>query len=201
MRLAPSMVPSSSPYIRKGVHTSPPAPLIRKGVQYGADNSIISCVFCQIMSKDAPGKIELENEKFVIFRTIKPYARTHLICCPRSHIETVHSLKGADDANLVEEMVSFGKDALTILEPNEKAKFCFHIPPFNSINHLHLHCIAPVDQMSWLGYLKYYEGSFYCHSARSIINALRINDNDKLKMSDENSKMAGNANCGPASKL
>jgi len=99
-------------------------------------------------------------------------------------------LKGSSDADTIEEMVNIGKKLLEEYEPGLNAKYCFHVPPFNSVDHLHLHCIAPVEEMTWLGRLKYYEGSFYCQSALKIIDFLRNNDNT-LK----------NENCGEVKSL
>ncbi|CAN0352204.1 unnamed protein product, partial [Ectocarpus fasciculatus] len=49
-------------------------------------------------------------------------------------------------------------------EPDEAIDVlqCFHVPPINSIDHLHLHCIQDPQTMSWLNYVKYYADSYWC---------------------------------------
>lgn len=53
-------------------------------------------------------------------------------------------------------MVECSKKALKDLQGDmEKVLLGFHCPPFNSVPHLHLHIISPIDQMSYLNKLVY----------------------------------------------
>jgi diadenosine tetraphosphate (Ap4A) HIT family hydrolase len=47
---------------------------------------------------------------------------------------------------------------------------CFHVPPFNSVDHLHLHVLAPASQMSWFHrYVKYnVQSTRWCTSLASV---------------------------------
>ncbi len=49
----------------------------------------------------------------------------------------------------VEQMVIVGSKLLSSGDPARR-KFGFHYPPFNSVQHLHLHCLSPPH--NWLGY-------------------------------------------------
>ncbi|XP_020400683.1 aprataxin isoform X1 [Zea mays] len=75
----------------------------------------------------------------------------HYLVIPIDHIPTVNSLrKTKDDHQLVSHMVKVGKDFLNQDAPNsEEHRFGFHQPPFNSIDHLHLHCLALPFIPSW----------------------------------------------------
>lgn len=54
----------------------------------------------------------------------------------------------------MENLYARGKEKLNELGINvQNARFGFHWPPFNSIDHLHLHVIAPVKEMSFIGRL------------------------------------------------
>ncbi|WVZ86547.1 hypothetical protein U9M48_033306 [Paspalum notatum var. saurae] len=75
----------------------------------------------------------------------------HYLVIPIEHIPTVNSLrKTIDDHQLVSHMVKVGKDLLNQDAPNsEEHRFGFHQPPFNSVDHLHLHCLALPFVPSW----------------------------------------------------
>jgi diadenosine tetraphosphate (Ap4A) HIT family hydrolase len=77
-----------------------------KGVTYGADRKIISCLFCRICDLKEPASIlPSPVEKFVAFRTIAPVTHTHVLISPREHISNFSSLEGHAGATLVEEML------------------------------------------------------------------------------------------------
>ena len=51
---------------------------------------------------------------------------------------------------------------------------CFHIPPFNSVDHLHLHVLAPASEMNYLyRYGKYNTGARWCIGALEVIERLK----------------------------
>jgi diadenosine tetraphosphate (Ap4A) HIT family hydrolase len=155
--------------------SSPPTPI--KGVTYAEDGSVTSCIFCNIVNRTESGKIVAENDELIAFRTIVPMTRHHLLVCPKAHIKNSGSLISLSDADLIERMQKFGSDTIDTLLPTPVTKrFCFHVPPFNSIDHLHLHCIAQPETMSWLGHIKYYDQSFYCYSSERVVNFLRENN-------------------------
>eukprot|EP01031_Cornospumella_fuschlensis_P038377 gene38377-46642_t len=143
-----------------------------KGVTYNTrTGEVISCLFCRIQNRQEPGNIAYEDEKYVAFHTIAPATRTHLLITPREHIKSVKSLQGEEGALIVEELVRVGRIALK--EHADDALYCFHVPPFNSIDHLHLHAIAQPENMGILASAKYTTGTWYCQSAEQVIQRLR----------------------------
>ncbi|GKA20885.1 root primordium defective 1-like protein [Tanacetum coccineum] len=68
----------------------------------------------------------------------------HYLVIPVDHIATVKNLqRRTQDYSLVSHMLDVGQMLLTRDAPNSTHyRFGFHQPPFNSVNHLHLHCLA-----------------------------------------------------------
>lgn len=150
----------------------------KKGVTYlTSTGEVIDCLFCRINDKREPGTIVYEDESFVVFKTIKPATHLHLLVTPRQHIKNVHSLNGMDGVNLVKKLVEIGKIALGEFEKD--CQFSFHIPPLNSIDHLHLHAIASPSTMSFWSTQKYRQDTFFCQSAESVMQQLLLKDTRK----------------------
>ncbi|KAK0566068.1 hypothetical protein OC861_003430 [Tilletia horrida] len=111
-------------------------------------NLFTNCIFCGI-SVEKDFRIVAENERFVVIKDKYPSATIHLLVIPRRHIPNTNNLT-QDDVELVRSMHSFGREALDSVrtsegkdERNHKTPdylFGFHIPPFRSVDHLHLHC-------------------------------------------------------------
>ncbi|KAJ1877629.1 hypothetical protein H4R99_004867 [Coemansia sp. RSA 1722] len=96
-----------------------------------------SCVFCNELDRKV-----YEDDEFIAFHDIKPDARVHLLVIPRTHFGTIKELK-PEDLPMIRRMQEIGK---RLLEQEgfsgENARFGFHRPPFNSIHHLHMHCLG-----------------------------------------------------------
>uniref|UniRef100_A0A0D9W7L3 HIT domain-containing protein n=1 Tax=Leersia perrieri TaxID=77586 RepID=A0A0D9W7L3_9ORYZ len=75
----------------------------------------------------------------------------HYLVIPIEHIPTFHNLqRTTEDHQLVSHMLAVGRDLLNRDAPNsEEHRFGFHQPPFNSVDHLHLHCLALPFMPSW----------------------------------------------------
>lgn len=70
-----------------------------------------------------------------------------------------------------------GLDLLQQYQPEALAAedyiLCFHIPPFNSVDHLHLHVLAPASEMNWVyREIKYKCGARWCTSDLEVIERL-----------------------------
>jgi len=77
-----------------------------------------------------------------VFENYKPAAVFHLLVIPRRHLESVKTLD-ASHISLVQDMLALGDEALTSVgAPEGNRRFGFHIPPFTSVDHLHLHCFG-----------------------------------------------------------
>ncbi|KAJ1973832.1 hypothetical protein H4R33_006906 [Dimargaris cristalligena] len=84
----------------------------------------------------------MENENWFIIEDIKPASRFHCLVIPKSHIGPVSAL-GPQNRGLIKEMVDAGNEMLESKGYSVKQRrLGFHRPPFNSVTHLHLHCIG-----------------------------------------------------------
>ena len=148
------------------VHEAP------SGVDY-ADNPT---VFGKILRGELPASPYLESEQLFSFRDRSPRAPLHALVIPKCHIPSVDNLNPTD-VDLVTSMKNLGLDILRAEEPDalERCDYimCFQVPPFNSVNHLHLHVLAPVSKMSVLMRFVYKVDTFWCSSVDSILDRLR----------------------------
>ena len=78
-------------------------------------------------------------------------------------------------------VLSMREMGLELLEKQQPQAFetndyilCFHIPPFNSVDHLHLHVLAPASEMNWVYHNgKYNCGMRWCTSDLDVIERLK----------------------------
>ncbi len=171
-----------------------------KGVRYNELGEVISCRFCRIHNREQPGTIDYEDTNYVAFKTRAPITSLHLLITPRMHIQNVTSLKSVEGAKLLFNLKQIGKKVIfqellkkykidnptnlirssnhaeEIYDTIEKAQYCFHVPPYNSIDHIHLHAIAYPHEMTFLNWLKYYPSDYsVCNSVDRLIDKVSPN--------------------------
>ena len=104
----------------------------------------MACLFCQIVNKEMPADIIYEDEKFVVFKDIKPKAPVHLLILPKKHIPSVQHLE-IEDKELIGELFLLAKKIAQEKGIAEKGyKLVFNVGKGGGqiIEHLHLHLIA-----------------------------------------------------------
>ncbi|OIS97415.1 PREDICTED: bifunctional adenosine 5'-phosphosulfate phosphorylase/adenylylsulfatase HINT4 [Nicotiana attenuata] len=118
--------------------------------------ALSECIFCQIATSSTSTPLLHSDDKVVAFRDINPSAFRHYLVIPKQHIPTVKNLRRSpEDFSLVSHMLDVGKSLLHRDAPQSKHyRFGFHQPPFNSVDHLHLHCFALPYTPSWR-FIKY----------------------------------------------
>jgi hypothetical protein len=112
----------------------------------------------------------------IAFRDIRPAAAAHFLVCPREHIVSARHLQadrlgdaelgarpgscagqrthGADAPGTAAHMYAVGRTLVEREAPGARTQFGYHLPPFNSVDHLHLHCFALPFMPAWKS-LKY----------------------------------------------
>ena len=67
------------------------------------------CIFCKIILKQIPSKLEYEDDVCMAFHDINPRAKTHLIIIPKKHIATMKDI-GVEDEMLFGRMLKTASD-------------------------------------------------------------------------------------------
>ncbi|KAK9984680.1 hypothetical protein SO802_034205 [Lithocarpus litseifolius] len=134
-----------------------------------------ACIFCQIANKSTPATILHTDEKVIAFQDIYPSAVRHYLVIPLEHIPTVKNLeRRTEDYSLVSHMLEVGQTLLRRDAPQcTQYRFGFHQPPLNSVNHLHLHCLALPYVPRWKCVKFLSVGSFGFLEAEKLLEKLK----------------------------
>lgn len=108
------------------------------------------CLFCKIVNKTLPAKIEYEDEDVLAFSDIHPQAPIHMLVIPKRHIAKVEDL-GETDAELAGKLIVLAKK---LAKEKNVDKDSFRLVLNNgalagqSVFHVHLHLLAG-RKMAW----------------------------------------------------
>ncbi|KAJ3715241.1 HIT-like protein [Lentinula guzmanii] len=102
------------------------------------------CAFCNVSVENGFDVI-WESDRLIAFRDRDPACELHFQIIPRLHIPSVRQLEKSDvemsrhtiHSSKSKIVISFHADLL-----DHQSRMGFHIPPFNSVGHLHLHVQA-----------------------------------------------------------
>jgi len=168
-KMEPSKVPSTAVMNREmptaavcQYHEPPP------GVDYFENPS----VFGKILRGEIPAIVFEESPNLLAFQDRTPKAKFHALVIPKRFIPIVASLT-KDDVPILQEMRDTGLALLEQYQPkafeNNDYILCFHLPPFNSVDHLHLHVLAPASKMNFLyRFGKYQVGTPWCADEATV---------------------------------
>ncbi|KAL0075030.1 histidine triad family protein [Phycomyces blakesleeanus] len=101
------------------------------------------CVFCSVSTENG-FSIIYEDDTLIAFHDRSPGARFHALVIPRDHVSTVKVLD-TSHVPLLERMIGLGHQLLKdrgYAQNADQIRLGFHVPPFNSINHIHLHVLG-----------------------------------------------------------
>ncbi|KNE57308.1 hypothetical protein AMAG_03033 [Allomyces macrogynus ATCC 38327] len=103
------------------------------------------CVFCHLNHDDF--RIEYQDDELAIFHDIRPAAQLHLLVVPIAHIKNINHLD-ATHVPMLQRFEARARDVLAqdkfkdIVGASPEIRFGFHIPPYNTVHHLHLHVLV-----------------------------------------------------------
>ncbi|EDW78087.2 uncharacterized protein Dwil_GK24814 [Drosophila willistoni] len=136
---------------------------------YATSTSLTPCKFCDFANRrqGPPPVLLVETDEYVIFKDIAPASKYHYLAIPKLHFESLNALNKSHYGlvkRMEEGMIEFLKTKN--VDANNDTIIGFHIPPFISVSHLHLHGISPASEMSLLNKINFME-SFWFKSAKS----------------------------------
>jgi histidine triad (HIT) family protein len=104
----------------------------------------MSCIFCDIVSGEAPARIVYHDDLVTAFHDTRPIASSHILIVPNRHIDSVNGLEPEDAAlaghlllvakKIAAEQGVAGSGYRLILNTGADAG--------QTVGHLHLHLIA-----------------------------------------------------------
>ncbi|GLE05260.1 hypothetical protein PINS_up014260 [Pythium insidiosum] len=148
--------------------------LSRKGVSYGADGSIVCCRFCDIL-RTGDAEFLYEDTDIAVFRPLYPVADSHVLVVPRCHIRNIKMLT-EDHVALLQRMRTIAERVLTRTfeaASSSSCTFAFHSPPFNSIDHVHMHAFRKNERsFGCIGSIKYRTATWWCRSFDEVVARL-----------------------------
>ena len=119
------------------------------------------CLFCRIISKQIPAKVEFENDSMVAIHDINPQAPVHILFIPKKHVAEVSDITEADRA-LVGDLVFKAKERAHEQNLDKGFRLVFNNgkEAGQSVFHVHLHLLAG-RTMKWPpGWFKEIKGGF-----------------------------------------
>ena len=116
------------------------------------------CDFCAIANYTTKVRILNENEKLMAFKNKEPDCNKHYLVIPKEHIKNIHSPEAT--CQLIEEMKEFCNEMLDEEGITYERRMVFHNPPFYTVKHLHLHCMACTANDNSIFSLQYYMNLF-----------------------------------------
>lgn len=133
------------------------------------------CVFCKIAAKEQDTPLVYEDESMAVFSDRRPAAKHHYLVIPKEHYGNPKSLN-QEHVQLVERLQEVGKSVIEGTGADSKdVLYGYHWPPFNSIQHLHLHVISPRTQMGFLARQIFKPNSFWFVSHEWLLERLKKN--------------------------
>lgn len=139
------------------------------------------CVFCKIAAKEQETPLIYEDENTAVFSDRRPAAKHHYLVIPKAHYGNPKSLT-EEHVTLVERLHEVAKSVIDGTEADsEDVLYGYHWPPFNSIQHLHLHVISPCTQMGFFARQIFKPNSFWFVSHEWLLERLKKNPSNSTR--------------------
>lgn len=100
------------------------------------------CLFCRIIEKKIPAKLEYEDEQVLAFQDINPQAPIHLLLIPRQHIAMIGDLQPSE-ASIAGALIFRAKE-IAASRGWKDYRLLFNNGPEagQTVYHIHLHLLS-----------------------------------------------------------
>lgn len=95
------------------------------------------CVFCKIINKEIPAKLQYEDSDVVVFNNNEPVSENHLLIVPKKHIASFIELD-----ETVFAMTKAAQKIIKDLNLSPGYKLVFNGGKYQSVPHVHWHLLA-----------------------------------------------------------
>jgi len=158
---------------------APPVPISSSNINYYDNNPT---PFGGILRGELPATCLAETTTLLAFCDRAPRANFHALIIPKRWIRTVQDLT-TSDLPLLYEMKQMADDLMRTAATGPAKETTnahthlavFHVPPFHSVDHLHLH-VLDRGSLDWLGRMKYAPETRYCTEFQTVIDRLERNE-------------------------
>ncbi|MSR78288.1 MAG: histidine triad nucleotide-binding protein [Candidatus Omnitrophica bacterium] len=106
------------------------------------------CLFCKIIEKKIPAKIEYEDPEFLAFYDIHPQAPSHLLIIPKKHIEQIGDLQDVDETLIGRLILRAKQIAKKNSWKDYRLVFNSGLEAGQTVFHIHLHLLSG-RKMDW----------------------------------------------------
>lgn len=128
--------------------------------------------FGDILRGIGPARILYENDNVLAFVDRTPQSKTlHALVIPKRYIPTIVELEPSD-VPLVKEMKAVGELLLQQYKCDTNYRMVFHVPPYNTVDHLHLHVLCNNDLSIFGRTVKYVYDTPWCISLQTLLQNL-----------------------------
>ena len=129
--------------------------------------------FGAILRGELPARILAETDSLLAFVDRKPQSPTlHALVIPKRYIPTILNVT-TDDVPLLYEMKEMAEALVQRYHCADNHRLVFHVPPYNSVDHLHLHVLCNSD-LSLKGRAKYFYDTRWCISLDTFLQQLAL---------------------------
>ena len=104
----------------------------------------MSCIFCQIASKEIPSSFVYETENLVAFKDLSPQAPVHILVVPKMHITSMNDINSENSKVVAEIFEAINKiaDQEGIKESGYRVISNCGDDGCQSVKHLHFHLLG-----------------------------------------------------------
>lgn len=101
----------------------------------------MGCLFCKIVRKEIPAKVEYEDTDFLVFHDLHPEAPLHLLCITKIHREWQNEFD-KEGIMALGSLLATAKRVAKEKNVFDACKLIFNVGKTGHVPHIHLHLLG-----------------------------------------------------------